>query len=141
MNSHLVTVEVGVEGRADEWMDLDGASVDEDRFKRLNTQSVQRRCAVKQNRALLDDFVENVPHFGTGSLNYALGGLNVVGQAASHQAVHNERFEKLQGHALRQAALVQLQLRTNHDDGAPGVVHALAKQVLTEAALLAFQHV
>ena len=38
-------------------------------------------------------------------------------------------------------ALVQFQLRTDHDDGTAGVVHALAEQVLAEAALLALQRV
>ena len=34
-----------------------------------------------------------------------------------------------------------LQLRTDHDDRAAGVVDALAEQVLAEAALLALEHV
>ena len=40
-----------------------------------------------------------------------------------------------------QPALVQLQLGADHDDRAARVVHALAEQVLAEAALLALQHV
>jgi len=42
---------------------------------------------------------------------------------------------------LGRAALVQLQLGTDHDDRAARVVDALAQQVLAEAALLALQHV
>ena len=53
----------------------------------------------------------------------------------------DERLEQLERHLLRQAALVQLQLRTGHDDRTAGIVDALAEQVLAEAALLALEHV
>src|SRR5262249_31640914 len=42
---------------------------------------------------------------------------------------------------LGQTALVQPQLGTDDDDGAGGVIDALAEQVLAEAALLALDHV
>jgi hypothetical protein len=42
---------------------------------------------------------------------------------------------------LGQAALVQLELRADHDDRTAGVVDALAQQVLAEPALLALEHV
>ncbi len=57
------------------------------------------------------------------------------------QALHHERLEQLQRHLLGQAALVQLQLRADHDDRTAGVVDALAEQVLAEPALLALEHV
>src|SRR5258708_38976174 len=40
-----------------------------------------------------------------------------------------------------QAALVELQLGTDHDDGTARVVHTLAQQVLTDPPLLALEHV
>ena len=69
------------------------------------------------------------------------GGLDVAGGAGLHQALHDKGLEQLQGHLLGQAALVHLQLRAHHDNGTAGVVHALAQQVLAEAALLALEHV
>ena len=42
---------------------------------------------------------------------------------------------------MGQAALVELQVRADDDDGAAGVVDALAEQVLAEAALLALEDV
>src|SRR5690606_22756229 len=57
------------------------------------------------------------------------------------QALDHERLEQLQSHLLGQTALVQLQLRADDDDRTAGVVDALAEQVLTEAALLALEHV
>jgi hypothetical protein len=53
----------------------------------------------------------------------------------------DEGLEQFERHLLRQAALVQLELRTGHDDRAAGIVDALAEQVLTEPALLALEHV
>src|SRR5690606_27842721 len=44
-------------------------------------------------------------------------------------------------HLLRQTALMQTERGADHDDRAAGVVDALAEQVLTEAALLALDHV
>src|SRR3977135_3180135 len=59
------------------------------------------------------------------------------GDAALLQLAEDERLEELERHLLGQAALVQLEVRADHDDRAPGVVHALAEQALTETALLA----
>ena len=44
VNGHLVTVEVRVEGRANQGMQLNGLSFDQDRFKGLNAQAVQCGC-------------------------------------------------------------------------------------------------
>jgi hypothetical protein len=57
------------------------------------------------------------------------------------QALDHERLEQLERHLLGQTALVQLQLRADDDDRTARVVHALAEQVLAEAALLALEHV
>ena len=141
VHGHLVAVEVGVEGGTDQRVDLDGAAVDEDGLKRLNTEAVKRRRAVKQHRAPLDHLVQDVPDFRTGALHEALGRLDVVGQAARDEAVHDERLEQLQGHLLGEAALVELEFRADDDDRAAGVVDALAEQVLAEAPLLALEHV
>src|SRR5690606_34847468 len=67
--------------------------------------------------------------------------LDVVGEALLDELTHDERLEQLERHLLGQAALVQLQLRTDDDDRATGVVDALPEQVLAEPALLALEHV
>ena len=84
---------------------------------------------------------QGVPDLGLALVHHLLGGLDVVGQAVVHQLLHDKGLEQLHGHLLGQAALIQLQLRADHDNGTAGVVHALAQQVLTEAALLALEHV
>ena len=48
MHRHLVAVEVGVEGRADQRMQANGAAFDEDGLEGLDAEAVQRRGAVQQ---------------------------------------------------------------------------------------------
>ncbi len=109
VHSHLVTVEVSVERRADQRMQLDGLAFDQDRLERLNAQTVQGRCAVQQHGMLDDDFFENVPHVARATIDRTLGSLDVSGVFELDQALHHEGLEQLESHLLRQAALMQLQ--------------------------------
>ncbi len=90
---------------------------------------------------LPDDLLEHVPDLGDHGVHELLGRLDVLHLLALDQPAHDERLEELQRHQLGQTALVQAQLGAGHDDRAARVVHALAEQVLTEAALLALEHV
>ena len=141
VHGHLVAVEVGVEGRADQRVQLDGLAFDQHRLEGLDAEAVQRRRAVQQHRMLADHLFEDVPDLRAFTLDQALGGLDGRGVAADLQLVEDEGLEQLQRHLLRQAALVQAQRRADHDDRTAGVVDALAEQVLAEAALLALDHV
>ena len=141
VHGHLVAVEVGVEGGADERVQLDGLALDQHGLERLDAQAVQGRCAVEQHWVLGDDLFEHVPHVAGAAVDRALGGLDVGGVLELDQALHDEGLEQLQRHLRRQTALVQLQLRADDDDRTAGVVDALAQQVLTETALLALEHV
>ena len=141
MDGHLISVEVGVERRTHERMKLNGLTFDEDRLERLNTKTVQGRSTVQHDGMFLDDFFKDVPHLGPTTFNHALGRLDVLRQLLIDEAFHHERLEQLKGHQLRQTALVQLEGRANDDDGTAGIVNALTKKVLAEAALLAFEHV
>ena len=141
MHGHLVTVEVSVEGFAHQRVNLDGLAVDEDRLEGLDTQSVQGRCAVEQHRVLADDLFEDVPHHGLATFDHALGALDVLGHLRLNETLHDEGLEELERHHLGQTTLVELQLRSQHDDRTTRIVDALAEQVLTEPALLTLQHV
>src|SRR5215211_2822563 len=141
VHRHLVAVEVRVEGGTDEWVDLDGLALHEHGLERLDAEAVERRRAVQEHRVLLDDVLQDVPDFRTQPLHHLLGAPDVRGQGPVHQHLHHERLEELDGHKTWQAALVHLQAWSDHDNRASGIVHALAEQVLTEAALLALEHV
>ena len=62
VHRHLVTVEVGVECRAHQRMQLDRLAFDQDRLESLDTQTVQRRRAVQHHRMLAYHLFEDVPH-------------------------------------------------------------------------------
>ena len=141
VHGHLVAVEVGVERVADERVHLDRLALDEQRLERLDAQAVERRRAVEQHRVLVDDLLEHVPDLADHRVDHLLGRLDVLRGLALDEARHDERLEQLERHDLRQAALVQLQVRAGDDHRAPGVVDALAEQVLAEAPLLALEHV
>ena len=141
MDRHLVAVEVRVERGTDERMQLDRAALDEDRLKRLNAQTVQRRRAVEHDGMVLDDLLEHTPDLGRAAFDHALCALDVLREAALDELLHHKRLEELQRHFLRKTALVHLEFRTDDDDRTAGIVDALAEKVLTEASLLAAQHV
>ena len=141
VHGHLVAVEVGVERRADERVQLDGLALDEHRLERLDAEAVQRRRAVQEHRVLADDLFEDVPDLGTLLLDHLLRALDGGDVAALFELVVDERLEQLERHLLRQTALVQLELGADDDDRTARVVDALAEQVLAEAALLALEHV
>ena len=78
MNRHLVTVEVGIECRTDQWMQLNCTTFNQNRFKGLNTQAVQRWCTVQQNWMIFNNFFQYIPHFWLDTLYKALSTLNVM---------------------------------------------------------------
>ena len=141
VHGHLVAVEVGVEGRADERMQLDRLAFDQHRLERLNPQAVQSGRAIEHHRMLADHLVEDVPDFRLLLLDQLLGLFDRRRQTLRVETRIDERLEQLERHLLRQAALMQLELGADHDDRAAGIVDALAQKVLAEAALLALEHV
>ena len=110
VDGHLVAVEVGVEGEADERMDLDGRALDELGHEGLDAQAVERRRPVEEHGMVLDDLLEDIPDLVVDTLHDALGALDVVGEALLHELAHDEGLEELEGHLLGQAALVQLEV-------------------------------
>ena len=136
MDRHLVTIEVGVKGRTYERVKLDGLTLDEGRLEGLDTESVQGRGTVQHDRVALDDIFEDVPYLRIQTVNHLLRVLDVVCLTGLNQLLHHERLEQLEGHLLRNTALIDLQLRSYDDNRTSGVVNSLTEQVLTETSLL-----
>ena len=141
MHGHLVAVEVGVERLTHQRVQLNCLALHQHRLEGLDAEAVQRRCAVEQHRVLADDLFEHIPHLRALTLDHPLGALDVLRVVQVDQTLHHERLEQLERHQLGQAALVQLELRADHDDRTAGVVDTLAEQVLTEPALLALEQI
>ena len=141
MDRHLVAVEVGIERRAHERVDPDRLALDQHRLEGLDAQAVEGGGPVEQDRVILDDVLENLVDLRIVLLHDLLGAFDRLGLTALLELVDDEGLEKLHRHRFRQAALVQLELRTDHDDRSARVVDALAEQILAETALLPLEHV
>ena len=141
VNSHLVTIEVGVVCRTNQRVQLDGFTFDQNRFECLNTQTVQGWRTVQQDRVFADNFVQDIPNDSFFALNHLLSGFDGGGQATQFQLAVDERFEQLQRHFLRQTALMQTQVWTYGDNRTTGVVNAFTEQVLAETTLFTFDHI
>ena len=139
VHRHLVAVEVRVERGAHQRMDLDRLAVDQNGLEGLDAEPVQCRGPVQEHRVVFDDLLESVPDLRLHSVHHALRRLDVRREALLDELLHDEGLEQLQGHLTGKPALVELELGTDDDDRASGVVHALPKQVLAEAALLALE--
>ncbi len=141
VHGHLVAVEVGVEGSADQGMKLNRLALDQKRLECLNAEPVQGRRPVQKHRVFADDFFKNVPDFGPFLLQHPLRRLDGGRHAILFKLGVEEGLEKLQCHFFRQPALMQHQFRSDHDHRAAGIIDALAEQVLAEPALFTLQHV
>src|SRR5438128_1134322 len=108
MNRHLVAVEVRVERRAGERMQLDRLALDQHRLESLDSQAVKRGSAIEQDGMILDDLFQDVPNHGILLLDEFLGLLNGGAVSTLLQPVIDEGLEQLERHLLGQSALVQL---------------------------------
>ena len=85
---------------------------------------------------LFNYVLQHIPHCRLKALYHLFGVLDVRSVLLCNQLLHNERLKELNGHLLRKTALVDLQLRSNDDNGTSGVVNSLSEQVLAETSLL-----
>ena len=115
MHRHLVTVEVGVECRAYQGMQLYRLAFDQHRFECLNAQSVQRRSPVQHYRMFANHILKDIPDHRGFIFDFALGCLDGAGDTHYFKLVEYERLEQFQRHFLRQAALMQFKLRAHHN--------------------------
>src|SRR3546814_3522350 len=141
VHGHLVTIEVRVESGADQRVKLDGLALNQHGFECLDAKTVKRRGAVQHDRVLANDFVEDVPDFLALLFDPLFGLLQGHRKTLGVKTRVDERLEQLERHLLGQPALVQLEFRTRHDHRPAGIIDELAEQVLTDATLLALQHV
>ena len=141
MYGHLVTVEVGVERGTNQRMQLNGFAFNQNRLKRLDTQTVQGRRTVQHDRMFADHFFQDIPNFRHFLLYQFFSSFYGSGQTLDFQLVENKRFEQFQRHFLRQTTLMQTQVRTYGNHRTAGIVHTFTQQVLTETTAFTFDHV
>ena len=117
-------------------MELDSLTLDQLGLVGLDTESVERRGTVEENGVTLDDILQDVEDDRLATIDDALCALDGLDDTAVDEATDDEGLVELGSHVLRQTALVHLQLRTDNDNRAGGVVDTLTEEVLAEASLL-----
>src|SRR5690606_4508980 len=141
VNRHLVTVEVGVERRTHERVQLDSLTFNQLGLEGLDTETVQRRSTVEQYRVTFEYVFKDIPNHRILAVDNLLGRLHRLDNSSLNELADNERLEQFSRHVLGQTAFMQFQFRTNDDNGTTGVVDTLTEKVLTEASLLTLEHV
>ena len=116
MDSHLVTIEIGIERCTYKWMKLDSLTFYKYRLECLNTKSVKRRRTVKHNRMLADNFFKYIPNLCLKFFYHLLSLFDVVCCLIGNKFFHNERFEKLDSHFFWKTTLVNLKFRSYYDN-------------------------
>ena len=116
MNSHLVTIEVGVERCTCEWMQLDSLTLNHTWLECLNTQTVQCRCTVEEHRMTLHHIFEDVPNHRITTVNNLLSRLDSLHDTTLNELTDHEWLVQFCSHEFWQTALTHVQLRTydNH---------------------------
>ena len=139
MHSHLVAIEVGVECRTCQRMQLNGLTFYHFRLERLNTQAVQRWCTVQQHRMTLHHIFQNIPNNRIFAVDDFFGRFYGFDNTAFYQLTDNERFIQFGSHIFRQTAFAHFQFGANDDNRACRIVNTFTQQVLTETTLFTFQ--
>src|SRR5881628_156922 len=100
MNGHFISVKVRVEGSANQGMNLDRLSFNQNRLESLDAQAVEGRRTIQQHRVFPDYLLQDVPHKGILLFHHFLRRLDGRAMSCLLEAVVDERFEKLEGHSL-----------------------------------------
>src|SRR4029079_14005258 len=107
-------------------MNANGFTIDHLRFKRLNRETVQSWRTIQEHRVTPGYFVENIPDFGRLALDHLFSAAHCVDVPQIFEPANDERLEEDQRHLFWQPALIQLELRTNDNYRAAGVIDAFA---------------
>ena len=116
VDSHLVTIEVGIKCSTCQRMQLDSLTLNQLWLEGLNTQTVKCWCTVEQNGVTLHDVLKDIPDNRLAAINNLLSTLHSLHDTALNELADNERLIELCSHQLWQTALTHLQLRTYNDN-------------------------
>ena len=141
VNRHLVTVEVGVECRTCERMELDSLTFDHLGLECLNTETVKSRGSVEEHGVALHHIFEDIPNDRLFAVDDLLGRLDSLYNATLNELAYYEGLVELGSHIFGDTAFVHLKFRTYDDNRTSRIVDTLTEKVLTETALLTLERV
>jgi hypothetical protein len=117
VHGHLVTVEVGVERRTNERVQLDRLALDQFGLEGLDRP---RRCSVGARFSMTGWPFRIFSGYPTPRASFLstsfFAALHRFHDTALDEFADDERLEQLSGHVLRQTALMQFQFRAYHDN-------------------------
>jgi len=141
VNSHLVTIKVGIERCTCQRMQLDSFTFDHLRLESLNTQTVKCRSTVQQYWMAFHYVFKNIPDHRLLTVHDLLSRLHSLYDTSLDQLTDNERLVQFGSHQFRNTTFMHSQLRANNNYRTGRIVNAFTQQVLTETSLLTFQAV
>ena len=92
VNSHLVAVEVGIECRTCQRVQLNGLAFNHAWLECLDTQTVKCRGTVEQHRMTLHHIFKDIPYHGFLAVDNLLGALHRLYDAAFNELANDEWF-------------------------------------------------
>src|SRR5262245_23654478 len=136
MDRHLVAVEIRVECGADQWVQPNGLAFHQHGIKRLDTETVQRRCTVQQHRMFTNHLVKDIPYLRPFFFDQSFSTLDRRRSTPLLQLMEDKGLEEFERHLLGQSTLMQPKFRSHHNDGSARIIDPFTEQVLPKAALL-----
>ena len=108
VNRHLVAIEIGVERLTNERWNSDRLAFHQNRQERLDSQSVQRRRTVEQDRMIRNHFLYDIPHWRirVNVFSDMLRTFNRLCVAVGLQSLNDKRLEQFDRHPFRDTTLV-----------------------------------
>ena len=116
VHCHLIPVEIGVVGCANQRMNSNRLALNEQGLERLDGKTMQSGRAIQQDRMPSRYLFQNIPDLRRMTLDHFLRAANRVDIAEVFQPSNDERLEKNERHFLWQPALVQFQFWPDNDD-------------------------
>ena len=141
VNSHLVSVEVGVERSTCQRMELNSLALDKFWLECLNTKTVKCRGTVEHYGMTLHHVLKNIPNNGLAAVNNLLCTLDSLNDTTLDELANDKWLVELSCHQFGQTALTHLQFRTYYDYRTSRIVNTLTEKVLTETSCLTLQRV
>ena len=100
MDGHLVAIEVGIERRTSQRVQLNGLSFDEFGLESLYTQTVKCRRTVQHDGVTFHHVLKNIPDNRLAAVYNLLGTLHGLHDAALDELANDERFVEFGCHQL-----------------------------------------
>src|SRR3989344_329437 len=108
MDSHLIAVKVSIESGANQWVKLDGITLDKYRLEGLNTQTVESGSTIEQNVFTANNFFKDSPNFRNSVFDKTASPRDIIGKFALQELRDNKWLEKFKSHVFWKTALMKL---------------------------------